>query len=240
MSKRPLILVSASHDLDPLNHEELYVLTKTYSLAVTAGGGLPVLAVSQTQAAEFAELADGLVLSGGWPIHPDNFKNPLVDKKVVEEKYNQIRQDYDIGLFHAFRDKGKPILGICLGHQMTNIAQGGDLLLDIPGTYKVEHSEGTSHPVRAEPDSVLAKLFGENFWVNSHHRHYANKLGNDLKITAWSPEGIPEALEHISLPILGVQWHPERQRGEIPNCAKGPDMTKLFEYFVNLCVQGRA
>ncbi len=235
MNKKPVIMISAAHDMDPVLHCEQYVLNKTYSLAVIAGGGIPILPVSQGTAEQCAEFADGLVLTGGWGVHPDNFISGEYTKSDQAKYIKEVRDPYDLELYWAFRDAGKPILGICRGHQMINIGEGGDLIYDIPGVYGVEHAEGISHRVKAEPDSLLAQLFGENFMVNSHHRYYVNQLGDDLKITAYSEEGIPEALEHKTLPIFGLQWHPERQRGETPNAAKGPDMTKLFAHFIGLC-----
>ncbi len=237
MNKKPVIMISAAHDIDPVRHCEQYVLNKTYSLAVIAGGGIPVLPVDPALADEYVKIADGLVLTGGWPIHPANISSGAVTKEEQAKYMKEVRDPYDLKLYWAFRDAGKPIMGICRGHQMINIGQGGDLIYDLPGVFGTEHREGISHMIKTEPGSIVARLYGEEFLINSHHSYYVNKLGEGIKITAWSPEGVPEALEHETLPIFGLQWHPERMRGEMANPPKGPDMTKLFQYFANLCCQ---
>lgn len=240
MSNKPVILISAAHDIDPVSHREQYALNKTYALAVVASGGIPTLPVSETSYEEYAQLADGLILTGGWPIHPDNISSGAYTPADQDRFFKEKRDPYDLNLYWAFRKAGKPVVGICRGHQMINIGQGGNLNYKISETFKSEHSEGISHEVRVEDGSLLAELYGEKFIVNSHHGYCTDKLGDDLKITAWSSEGIPEALEHETLPIYGFQWHPERMRGETPNPPKGPDMTKMFKYFVDLCLNIRS
>ena len=129
----------------------------------------------------------------------------------------------------------KPILGICRGHQLVNAATGGANMLNFPRKHAVEHSEGIAHDVLAEPGSFLARIYGERFLVNSFHRDCAWSVGPGMREAAKSPDGLIEAIEHRDLPVFGVQFHPERMRGDNRVPALGPDGTKLFEFFVNIC-----
>lgn len=235
LSEKVVIMMSASHDIDPVRHQQQYVLNKNYALAVTAAGGIPVLAVDGDSRDELVRMSDGLVLTGGWPLHPDNLSSGYYTGKDQQTYTNEVRVPYDIGLYNAFREAGKPVMGICQGLLMMNIAQGGTNRYDLPGELGLEHGEGITHGVIAEEDSIVGSLFGQTFPVNSHHTHYIAELGADLRITARSPDGIIEAIEHTQLPIFAIQWHPERMRGEMPNPPKGPDMTKLFRYFIDSC-----
>ena len=106
-----------------------------------------------------------------------------------------------------------------------------ELIQNFPRQLHLEHQNGISHLVKAEPDSIVGR-------TNSHHRDGITETGSDISITARSADGIPEAIEHRTLPCFGVQWHPERQRGDSMNPSCGPDMTPLFTYFVNLCRKG--
>lgn len=237
MARKPLIMMSASHDYDPVWHTEQYILNKNYPAAVVAGGGIPAMAVDSERAEDYAKLADGLVLTGGWMLNPASVSSGFCTAEDQAKYINEVRNPYDWALYRAFRDRGKPVLGICQGLLAINVAQGGELNYDLPGVFGVEHGNGIAHIVNVEPGSVIARLFGERVLVNSHHTHFVSRLGEDLKVIAWSPEGVPEALVHVALPILGVQWHPERMRGDLPNPPKGPDMTRLFSYFVGQCQQ---
>lgn len=230
--RKPLILLSASHDITREGHQEIVLLNQNYALAVRAGGGCPLLALDAACAQDYALRADGLVLTGGWVSDPENLADGVVNQKELNET---VRNPYDFALYQAFRDAKKPILGICQGLLAINMGQGGSLGYDLPQAFSTEHSNGISHPVFTVQDSMVERLYGPSFLVNSHHSWYVKELGHDLRITAKSPEGIPEAIEHDTLPIYGVQWHPERMRGETKNPPKGPDMTDLFRYFVKQC-----
>ena len=126
-------------------------------------------------------------------------------------------------------------MGICRGHQLVNAALGGHNMLNFPRKHAVEHSEGIQHEIAAEEGSILNRLYGPKLLVNSFHRDCADAVGPDVKVTARSLDGIIEAIEHKTLPVFSVQFHPERMRGDAPNPAFGPDGTELFKYFVDLC-----
>ena len=220
-----------------------FILNTSYMNAIAAAGGLPVMMGNTRLAAEYADMADGLLITGGESVHPARFGetfNHLADGDAavahnLKVGCSTIRDEMEFAVFEEFRKRSKPILGICRGHQVINAALGGRNMLNFPRKHPNEHSEGIQHEVIAEPGSVLERLYGPRFLVNSFHRDCADTPGPNVRVTARSLDGIIEAVEHESLPIFSVQFHPERMRGDTPNPAFGPDGTKLFKYFVNLC-----
>ena len=112
---------------------------------------------------------------------------------------------------------------------------GGTLYQDLPGEKGVVHSgERLFHEITTRPGSALSRLFGERFLVNSLHHQAVRAPGKGLIVTATSADGVVEAFEHESLPVLGCQFHPERI-----SCLTGehdtPDFLPLFQHFVALC-----
>jgi putative glutamine amidotransferase len=159
---------------------------------------------------------DGLVLSGGSDVAPETYgEKPL----KPEWKGDAIRDRYEIELVHAFMRHKKPVLGICRGAQLLNVALGGTLYQDIetqvPGALvhrNWEIYDQLFHGLRFEPGSGLEKLYGTTERkVNSVHHQAVKTLGNDLAVEAVSPkDGIIEAIRYTGDSYaLAVQWHPE-------------------------------
>ncbi len=214
-----------------------------YMQAIAAAGGVPVMMGMTSLAEQYAEMADGLLVTGGESVHPARFGmtfdelsdgNPTIAHNL-KAGCNTARDEMEFAAFEAFYKKGKPIMGICRGHQLVNAALGGKNMLNFPRHHRVEHSEGIAHAIVTEPGSILNRLYGEKLEVNSFHRDCATSVGTDVIVGARSEDGIIEAIEHKTLPIFSVQFHPERMRGDMPNPVLGPDGTKLFEYFLSLC-----
>ncbi|MCL2548993.1 MAG: gamma-glutamyl-gamma-aminobutyrate hydrolase family protein, partial [Symbiobacteriaceae bacterium] len=111
MSRKPIIVIAAAHDIGVENHFEQYALSKTYALAVAAGGAIPVLAVAETIPEAYAAQCDGLVLTGGWPVHADVIASGYISREEQTAYTRHARDPYDISLFHAFRQLEKPVLG---------------------------------------------------------------------------------------------------------------------------------
>jgi len=131
----------------------------------------------------------------------------------------------------AFIAAGKPILGICRGMQALNVWFGGTLHSFIPGHQLPEGD--LLHPTRAE--GVMAALLGETPVVNSNHHQSVERLGAGLRAVQWSQDDTVEALIHETLPILGVQWHPERQSGS-RHRKDAVDASPVFVYFLAQCL----
>lgn len=173
----------------------------------------------------------GLVLCGGGDV-ADRYTQMTNPAPVdVDEE----RDRAELALTAAFLSAGRPILGICRGHQVINLVLGGTLILDLPPAGRAMHTraEGRDrlHPVRTEPDSFVGRLYGSACRVNSAHHQAVDRLAADLRAVQWSEDGVLEALEHSSAPVWGVQWHPERLTG-----ADGTaDGSAIFRAFFDLC-----
>ena len=175
---------------------------------------------------------DGLILCGGADMDPRYYGEENCGSVNIDAE----RDENEMALMRAYVSAGKPILGICRGHQLINVFFGGSLYQDIPE--RDLHGRGEMgdgrHEVKALSDSVLGSLYGESFFVNSAHHQAIKELGDGIRATAWWADKYVEAIEHMTLPIIGVQWHPERmcldeKRGDtISGLA-------MFECFVELC-----
>ena len=224
--QKPLILVNGGPAFDSQFQRSAWIANRTYSGAVSAAGGVPLMPLAEHMAEEYACFSDAFLWTGSISFVP---KKGLRERLKREEMPK--RRQFDQALFWSYYQKKKPILGICLGHQMINYYLGGTLEGDFRFRTGVEHML-YPHRVRTEKESVLSALFGEVFWVNSRHNDKIDRLAEELYATAWSEDGVIEAFEHKELPIYGVEWHPERMRGEFREPVQGPDMTKLFTWFI--------
>ena len=174
-------------------------------VAALQGVGLePVVTLEKERAASCA----GLLLPGGGDMDPARFGQENAGSRDMDEFLVQIRFD----MLDAFARAGKPVLGICQGHQVINVYFGGDLIQDLPTaqSHMAHGHEDSVHGVAIRPESLLGRMYGARASVNSSHHQGAGRLGRGLSATAFAPDGVVEAVEHGSLPILGVQFHPER------------------------------
>ena len=175
---------------------------------------------------------DGLILCGGGDIHPDYFGEPMDGSGNIDRP----RDEREFALLRAYAAAGKPVLGICRGIQVVNVFFGGTIHQDLPNA--ADHSSFADHdlihPVRAEAGSVWERLYGTRFVVNSHHHQALNRLGLGLRTTlVCEKDGHIEGVAHDSLPIFGVQWHPERMCGALRR-ADTVDGLAVFRYFMGL------
>ncbi|MDR2665159.1 MAG: gamma-glutamyl-gamma-aminobutyrate hydrolase family protein, partial [Oscillospiraceae bacterium] len=224
---RPAVLLAGAPAYDRLYREPAVLLNKTYSRAVSAAGGAPVLALGDAAlAGVYGMAADALILTGTSSFVPET---QLLPKLMAEER--PARGAFDGAVYRAFKAARKPILGICLGHQMINVWEGGTIVHNFKLTDGVEHMM-LPHAVETKRGGVLRELFGGTFIVNSRHNDKIGELAAVRRATASSPDGVIEAAEHREMPIYTVQWHPERMRGDFPEPYDGADMGSLFEWFV--------
>lgn len=223
MQKNYAILVSSGLRANPMSaRKEVSVL---YSDALFISG---MTACSHLNGDEnlLAERFDGLLLSGGGDISSDLFgAKPHESCSAPDLR----RDSEEFALISAFCAKRKPILGICRGIQVLNVFFGGDLIQDIPS-----HKSQT-HTVKLMPDSFLNSVYGNEITVNSYHHQAIGRLACGLSAIAYSSDGVIEAVIHNSLPILGIQWHPERMvRGLCMDTET--DQTDIFNW---LCQKTR-
>ncbi len=208
------------------NNPESYAL---YVDAIRACGAEPTRMYCPAASTEY----DGLIVCGGVDVHPARY-GEAVDGAV---NMDEARDAAEIALVEAFLKAGKPIFGICRGHQLLNVIFGGTLVQHLPNA--LEHSTVLAgrdivHEVIAQKGSIVEKLYGESFTVNSWHHQAVQDLADGFFVTLRADDGVIEGYEHEKLPVFGVQWHPERMC-----CTRKRDDTAdgsaIFEYFIRLC-----
>lgn len=235
---KPIILVTLKPEPDPHNFGvgSMYAVRSNYCRAIINAGGIPLMNLGGN-AEDYAEIADGVLFTGG--------RQDIVPSLYGDENRKALGcdpelDDMELKLFDAFYQRKKPIMGICRGIQLINVALGGTMVQDIPDEIPERSAhQGEQvgnihmHSIHTMPGSVFHKLFGEEFKTNSHHHQAVKDCGKGMLVSGVTDDGVVEAIEHESLPIFGAQWHPERQIGE-----ENEDLTNmmpLFVYFVNQC-----
>ncbi len=150
---------------------------------------------------------DGLILPGGGDIDPMLFGQLKNGSRVFDPVLDRLQ----LAILHSFVLHQKPVLGICKGMQLINIYFGGDIVQHLP-SYQQHQHEGQDqiHETTAVSGSLLHTLYGEHFTVNSAHHQGVDIPGQGIRYTQSCTDGVIEGLTHSFLPIMGVQWHPER------------------------------
>lgn len=158
-------------------------------------------------------LSDGLVLTGAFTdLHAGLYGEV---PRVARGEPDYERDRVDLGVLTAALAMDLPVVGVCRGHQLLNIASGGDLYQDVvsDGATTVEHGVG-GHPVHTRADATLRSLLGRSAYVESEHHQAIRRLGRGLTATATSPDGVVESIERTDRRFaVGMQWHPERDPG---------------------------
>lgn len=202
-----------------------------YIAAVTAAGGRPTAAYLPAPKDEYA----GLILAGGGDMDPAFFGQEDRGSRGIDRDRDRV----ELALLDWFLGRGRPVLAICRGHQVANVWAGGDLIQDL-GKLVPFHSQEAGdrvHPVKAEGGSLLHRLYGHVFPVNSSHHQGVGRLGRGLTAAARSEGGVIEAMEHGSLPLVTTQFHPERMTGALarPDAVDGGP---IFAHFMKACRRG--
>jgi putative glutamine amidotransferase len=200
-----------------------FSLPTAYVDAVRLAGGIPMLLpAGEPHLEELLARLDGLVFSGGGDIDPT-----LHAGGAHDTVYGVVRgrDDFELEIARrALATPELPLLGICRGMQLMNVALGGDLELHLPDRrgegvpHRTPAREPCFHPVRVEAGSALEKVYAaREFPVCSWHHQELRTLGSGLRAVAWSEDGVVEGVEHAGHPFaIGVQWHPEMQLEEHP------------------------
>lgn len=232
--EQPLILLTAGLEPTQKQIPQLH-LYQNYAEAVVQAGGLAVLVCSgqRESLAELSQRAQGLFLTGGEDLDPQRYGQKNTGLCSPPDLW---RDSLEWSLCWQFVRQKKPVFGVCRGMQMINVFFGGTLTQDLQEDRGLAHPYHSIHSVECIEGSQLEQLFGASFLVNSYHHQAVQTLGAGLISTAATQNGdIVEALEHKTLPVLGVQWHPERMTGDQRMDREGPDMGCLFQRFVQLC-----
>ena len=190
-------------------------------------GGLPLVIPvgDESIVRDYVEMIDKLILTGGQNVHPQFYG----EKKTIEsDDYNLVRDEFELALLKEALRQNKPIMAICRGVQLVNVAFGGTLHQEVEGHWQ-GLPFGTSHSIETVEGSVVAKLFGRGSQVNSVHRQSIKDLAPNFRVTAVDPrDQTVEAIESVDEHrIIGLQWHPEFLVNEEDG------NLELFEYLLN-------
>jgi len=236
MPMKPLIAVVAHTEINrfgvPAN-----TISTAYTEAVEKAGGLAmILPFSQNQdnIRLAVESADGFLFTGGMDVDPAFYGEKGIS---ALGPFDPDLDRFQMNVLEAVMACKKPVLAICRGIQLINVALGGSLFQDISSQFTtptLKHMQevlsfDADHPVIISPGSRLFDLFGPRIMVNSRHHQSIKALGRDLIITARAPDGVIEAARHNTLPMDLVQWHPELM------LRKNDDMLCLFKSFIKQC-----
>jgi putative glutamine amidotransferase len=232
---QPMIGVTAS-----VQAEVRTVVHNDHVNAVVEAGGIPIVLpnlLDEENIGRLARLVDGLLVTGGDDIDPTLFgeePHPSLGEIIPE------RDHFEMSLIQKLLKQDKPILAICRGCQILNIAAGGDMFQDIytqQDRELLQHQQRAprshcSHYVHPEKDTLLWRLSrGSRFKVNSFHHQAVRRLAKGFKLSATSSDGIIEAIESESHRfVLGVQWHPEALVKK-----EDPYAVRIFNEFIEVC-----
>jgi gamma-glutamyl-gamma-aminobutyrate hydrolase PuuD len=213
--------------------EESALVPAGYVRAVERAGARPLLVPPSTDGIdETLDVVDGLVFSGGSDLDPELYGR---DAHPETREVVRTRDDAELALLRAALERDLPVLAICRGSQVLNVARGGDLVQHLPeavGHHGHKETAGvySEHAVTVEEGTLLRELVGDRSPVKSHHHQGLGRIGSGLLVSAHAEDGTPEAIElEGSRFALGVLWHPEA----------GED-ARLFEGLVAEAVRYRA
>lgn len=236
--KKPFILVTASYNYD----KNISSIKNLYCEALVEAGAAPVLLPLSTNEALYdiyIDRCDGLMVTGGPDIDASYYgENNL----TCNGEISPYRDVMELALIKKAIQNNKPVLGICRGIQVINVAMGGTLYQDIHEQLKdrqlIKHDQNaprwyTTHEVIIKKDSFMGEVFNaEKVYVNSFHHQAIKDIALDFQATAWSEDGIIECIEYNKgCFAAGVQWHPEDlwQKNAVHH--------ELFKKFVNICLK---
>ncbi|MEN8040118.1 MAG: gamma-glutamyl-gamma-aminobutyrate hydrolase family protein [Actinomycetota bacterium] len=216
----PIIGITARPQNVPSAGNEVlgYLATHTYTDSVLRGGGIPVLlpCVENALIDRVLDRVDGILLTGGGDIAPERYG---AERDPAVRMVNHERDEFELALVRKAYERKMPVMAICRGNQVVNVAFGGTLIQDLP-SHAGAHGhdivgEGAYEPhseALIEDDSWIATIVGSGLrGINSIHHQAVENVGEGLRVVASAPDGTVEALEHVDpdWDLLSVQWHPE-------------------------------
>lgn len=212
------VAVSSTTDVKGENPHRVR-LNSAYIAALECAGLVPLIVpplADPSGSLSILAAVDGLVLTGGEDVDATIYGQ---NRHAKNGDPNMVRDATEIALVHAARELRKPVLAICRGPQILNVALGGTLIQDIPSQVpgSLEHNARRDraarvHEVRVVPGSIIARAMGETLLtVNSLHHQSVGEVAPGLRVTAVAPDGVIEGVESRSAGwwVMAVQWHPE-------------------------------
>ena len=194
------------------------LLPRTYSDMVIAAGGIPVVLPSRVEVTAAVDRIDGLVLSGGADVDPEFYGAPRDPRTGAPRRE---RDAAEIAMVRRALERGIPVLGVCRGMQVLNVALGGTLVQHLPDTVGHEGhrpAPGVFGTVKVTLDSAsrVGAAVGPAVAVQCHHHHAVERLADGLVAVGTAEDGTVEAVELPGPPfVVGVQWHPEQDATEL-------------------------
>lgn len=198
-------------------------LNEAYVRAVEAAGAVPVMIPpggNEAAVGAYLDVIDGLVLTGGGDVDPTRYGETA---HASVAGVSGERDDMEFAVVRGALERGMPVLAICRGMQVLNVALGGSLVQHIPEAFPGSQHQQTpaearsalTHDVRLELDSLAARVMGvTGLRTNSMHHQAMGRPGDGIVATGWAADGVIEACELRGRAVLGVQWHPEELAGE--------------------------
>ena len=239
MKRKPKIGITMRLDLE----KNRFYLGRDYSEVLEFLGATPVhisLIPDKEYIADVLNFLDGILLPGS-----DSDVDPAIygrEPLPYLGRVVPVKDETDLYVLEKAEELKMPVLGICFGMQILNVSRNGTLIQDIKGEVRgcLKHEQGSpvernSHSIDLEKKSLLSKLSSlanlESVRVNSHHHQAVEKVGENLKATAWTKDGVIECIEDGRQDrfVFGVQWHPE-MNWKFDNLSK-----EIFQKFVNVC-----
>lgn len=172
------------------------------------------------------EDCDGIVLTGGVDTHPEFYDNKRTDYPNKPDTWNKARDEFEMHVFETAMNFEHPVLAICRGMQLVNVALGGDLVQDLEEAGKMDHRRHGDidglHEISVTPNSLLYQVTGQDAGnINSAHHQSIGRLSNELMVNCISTDGVVEGIEFADKSdepwLLCVQWHPERMSDRTTN-----------------------
>ena len=228
--RKPIIGIAAEKVCEKPSafHYPWYITNEAYIRAVSLAGGIPILLLPNTPCDDLISLVDGLLLQGGIDVTPSLYN----EEKLPECGNCDLEEDlFHISLVNSAIKQNKPILGICRGIQVINVALGGTLYQDLESKWHkhYEDYEEPCHKIKIKEGTKLYSIFNDDsIAVNSLHHQGIKKLGKGLTASAYSEDGLIEGIENEL--IIGIQCHPEALK------EKNYEFLELFNFFINECI----
>lgn len=223
---KPIIGISCS------NSELSSSVSKSYCDAVNRSGGIALMIPVCTDSMTLREVVgciDGIIMTGGGDIHPSYFGEEMVDECGVPDS---VRDIYDIHLIKLAAQHCIPMLGICRGEQLINVAFGGTLFQDLPSQFPGDtlfQHRNADHEVILQTDSWISNITRvDSFVANSYHHQAIKDVAPGFIVSGWSNDNVIEVIENVDgYPIWGVQFHPERMFED-----NYPIASSIFDFFI--------